>query len=556
MTNKKHSVLVIEDNEINREILNEILCEDYNLYFAENGKIGLDLMRQKQNELDIVLLDLQMPVMTGYEVLEAVRDDSQLQRIPIIVITANEGSDEEERCLKLHAADFLRKPYVPTMVRLRVEGLIRLRECVSQVSELETDLKTGAYTYNAFMFYASQKLNQNPEVDYTLAMTDIIGFKALVESYGDRAFDTLKKQVDHTKKALNNDVIIGYFSFDHLLFFFPTPKLGLSQEQKQEHLDNLFCRMSKDLKVTVKAGFCEHIDPARSLQSYFDVLLLALDKALKHYNHYCTFVGSQQLDQIQRARRIEQEMEEAIKNGQMQVYYQPKHDAKSQKLIGAEALLRWIHPELGFISPAEFIPIFEQNGFVDRADAFVWEQTCKYQRGWIDKGLSVVPISVNASRQDFDMSDIEARTINLVHKYNLSPSLMHVEVTESFFADLSAEAIQRMKNIRENGIKVELDDFGTGYSSLHSLAELPIDIVKFDMSFVRRLREPREQVVMKGCVDLIKRLEMETVAEGVEDADIRDMIADIGIDAIQGYYYSKPLPADQFEEYLKKSTNG
>lgn len=552
MVYKKHTVLVIEDNEINRELLNEILSEEYNLYFAENGQVGLDLLREHRSTIDIVLLDLEMPVMNGYEVMEIVSKDPQLQSIPIVVITANEDAEEEVRCLKLHATEFLHKPYVPSIVHLRVEGLLRLRDCISQVSELEIDQKTGAYTYNAFLYHATKMLQEHPDVDYTLALTDVIGFKALQDSYGERSFEVLRKEVGLLKEHMGNEGVVGYYSFDHVLFLFPTQTHDESEEQKLALFDSYMSRMSKALKVTVKAGFCEHIEPARPLPSYLDVLRLALDKALKHYNHYADFVGTQQLDQIQRAKRIEQEMEKSIKIGQMQVYYQPKHDAKTQKLIGAEALLRWIHPEMGFISPAEFIPIFEQNGFVEKADAFVWEQTCKYQREWIDKGLPVVPISVNASRQDFDSPEILNHSIDVMKKYNLDPSLMHVEVTESFFADLSSDAIARMGIIRDNGINVELDDFGTGYSSLHSLAELPIDVVKFDMSFVRRLHEPREQLVMQGCVDLIKRLQMKTIAEGVEDANIRQMIADFGIDAIQGYYYSKPLPAKQFEEYLTK----
>ncbi len=552
MINKQHTVLIVEDNEINREILGEILSDDYNLYFAENGQVGLDLLREHQSEIDIVLLDLEMPVMNGYEVLAEVYKDPQLQSIPIVVITANENVDEEERCLMLHATEFLHKPYVPSIVRLRIEVLLRLRDCISQVSELEIDKKTGAYTYNAFLYHASQRLQENPEVDYTLSLTDVIGFKALQDSYGERSFDVLRREVEYARELMGDEVIVGYYSFDHLLFLFPTKTNGMSEEEKQAYLDNYMRQISKELKVNIKAGCCEHIDPTHPLPSYLDVLRLALDKALKHYSHYVDFVGTQQLDQIQRAKRIEQEMEMAIKIGQMQVYYQPKHDAKTQKLIGAEALLRWIHPEMGFISPAEFIPIFEQNGFVEKADAFVWEQTCKYQREWIDKGLPVVPISVNASRQDFDKPEILNHSIDVLQKYNLSPSLMHVEVTESFFSDLSAEAIARMGVIRKSGIHVELDDFGTGYSSLHSLAELPIDVVKFDMSFVRRLHEPREQLVMQGCVDLIKRLKLLSIAEGVEDANTSQMIADFGIDAIQGYYYSKPLPAKQFEEYLTK----
>lgn len=551
MVRNLHTVLVIEDNDLNREIMGEILSNSYNLLFADNGKAGMQLLREHVAEIDVVLLDLQMPVMDGFEVLKAVSADEQLRHVPVIVTTSNDGADVEERCLALHAADFLKKPYNPRIVLLRIENLIRLRDYSQALTEMEFDKQTGAYTFNAFMHYASATLKQNPDVSYSLAISDIIGFKALLTTYGNKAYDLLKKEVKRISDYLPGHVLVGTYSFDHMLFLWPT----LPAEEGKEGVaryEGYLSELSKELNVTVKVAICEQMDASRSLQSHLDLVRAALSQLQGTYNQFCTLVGAEQIDQMQRQRRIVAEMENAIRTHQMQVYYQPKHDAKTGALVGAEALLRWIHPEMGFISPGEFIPIFEHNGFVTEADYFVWCETCRYLRQWQEKGLKVVPVSVNCSRQDFEIARLEEMAKAPLMENHIAPELLHLEVTESFFADLSKSAIQRLEHLREAGIRIELDDFGTGYSSLHSLAELPIDVVKFDMSFVRKLNDSREQTVMKGCVELVKRLQLDSVAEGVEEDWTRQLLSDMGIDAIQGYFYSKPLPASEFEEYLGK----
>jgi len=549
---KKHSVLIIEDNELNQEILTDILGNEYNLFTAENGQIGLSMLREHAAEVDVVLLDIQMPVMNGYEVLEEARKDEQIRHIPIIVTTGNDTMEEEERCLMLQAADFVKKPYNPLIVRLRIESLIRMRDYASTLGKVERDKQTGVYTRNAFMHYAQKKINRQPEIDYTLSMTDIRGFKRLVDHYGSSAYEILRKEIGIMRSLYGNNIIIGSYNIDQLIFLHPTDQQEYSDDEKEKYYEINMLRLSEELNVTIKAGVYEHLDTSIELTEHVTHVYAALNEAKKIYNQHSRIVRKDLLDKLQRNARIEELMEEALNSGQLQVYYQPKHDATTEKLVGAEALLRWISPELGFVSPGEFIPVFEQNGFVFEADAFVWRETCRNQRLWMDKGLKVVPISVNASRKDFAQEDLDARIVSPVHDNHLSADLMHIEVTESLFSNLSDSAIELLQHFRSRGIQVELDDFGTGYSSLNSLSELPIDIVKFDMSFVRKLNDPRKQVVMKRCVDMLKDLNLHSVAEGVEDAETRLKIANMGIDAIQGYYYSKPLPADQFEEYLAR----
>lgn len=551
---KKNTVLIIEDNEINCEILQEILQDDYYLYTASNGKEGMELLQEHKSEIDLVLLDIQMPIMNGYEVLDAVSKDKELSQIPVVVTTGNDDLEEEERCLNLKATEFIKKPYNPKVVRLRVEGLIRLRNCALTLSDVEIDKTTGVYTRNAFYHYAQKKLDENPDKDFTIVMTDVRGFRRLREKYGVSAFNILRKQVDVFRHISNNEVVAGTYSPDQLIFLLPITN-PMGNEEKKLWYENMALNVSKEEGVVINAGISERLDTSVELDKHIQNVYAALLEVKKKYNHFTKVVGMDVLEKMQLEKRIEELMEDALKNCEMLVYYQPKHDAKTSELVGAEALVRWNSPELGFVSPGVFIPIFEKNGFVSEVDAFVWRETCKNQRQWIDKGLKVVPISVNASRQDFEQDNIRKRILDPVEEFNIPEDLLHLEITESLFSDLSDMALEDLSMFRCSGIKIELDDFGSGYSSLNSLSELPIDTVKFDIGFVRRLTDPRSEAVMHGSAEIVKALNLKSIAEGVEDEVTRQKVADMGIDTIQGFLYSKPLPVDEFEEYLKASVH-
>lgn len=248
---------------------------------------------------------------------------------------------------------------------------------------------------------------------------------------------------------------------------------------------------------------------------------------------------------------IEETMHTALKEEQFQVYYQPKHDTQTGKLIGAEALIRWIHPELGFMSPGAFIPVFERTGFIAEADAYVWGKTCQNLRRWMDKGIPVVPISLNSSRIEFSDDQLYlSRRIEMTRQCNVPAQLMHIEVTESMFGKDMNEVQQILEECRDYGFMIELDDFGIGYSTLQTLGELPLDVVKLDMSFVQQIDDPKKQRIMTGCVNLLKNMKFRIVAEGVETEHQYQRVKELEIDAVQGYYYSRPLPAQEFEEYL------
>lgn len=254
-----------------------------------------------------------------------------------------------------------------------------------------------------------------------------------------------------------------------------------------------------------------------------------------------------------RERQILDEMENALTSHQFEVYYQPKYDIYSDTVSGAEALIRWNHPEMGFLSPGEFIPIFERNGFITRLDFYVWEEVCRAISEWKKQGWKVVPVSVNISRMDFGISDLAERITMLAEKYQIERELLHLEITESVYTDEPQYIIQTVKVLRDNGFKIEMDDFGSGYSSLNMLSKLSIDVLKLDMKFIQKSEENQKNI-LGFVISLAKWMNLATVAEGVETQEQVERLKSFGCDYVQGYFFAKPMPGEEFENYLIKGT--
>ncbi|WP_455717695.1 EAL domain-containing protein, partial [Anaerosporobacter sp.] len=233
------------------------------------------------------------------------------------------------------------------------------------------------------------------------------------------------------------------------------------------------------------------------------------------------------------------------------VYYQPKFDLSTECVIGAEALVRWKHPQYGFLSPAEFIPIFEKNGFISELDYYVWDCVCQKLDSWIETGHQLMPISVNVSRVDLYNPKLPELLFGLIMKYNIPIQYLHLEITESAYTDNAKRMIDIVNQIRQIGFVIEMDDFGTGYSSLNMLSDLPIEILKLDMSFLKNnVGRSSGRSVIQFVINLAKWLGLFVVAEGVETQEQAIFLKNMGCDYAQGYYYSKPIEDADFEKLL------
>lgn len=543
------SILVVEDNELNREMLCAMLEDRYHVFQAENGKEGLVVLQEHYRNISIIVLDVQMPVMNGYEFLKAVRDDDLLKEIPVIVATGSNDIEEEERCLELGASDFVVKPYKRNIVLKRISNIIRLKESASTLREVEYDDLTGIYTRQAFFHHAQKVLHENPDVDFTLAISDIRDFALVKERYGTQiANELLLQNVALLRKAQVENYIFGRYDDNQFVVLAPTSERY--KEVRKKNKGTLTLPLPEEGVAVLKFGVKRNIRHDIPVREHCRHALMALDTVKHVYGvNYAWFDDNMQ-KYYNRRIAIERSMVNALKREEFQIYYQPKHDARTGRIVGAEALVRWTHPEFGFLSPAEFIPVFEQTGFISEVDFYAWKRTCLNQRKWQERGLHIVPISVNCSRSELLQSDFLRKWFKPIKDNMITPQSMHLEVTESLFSEQLDRLAKVLRECQKRGVKIELDDFGTGYSSLSMFQLLPLDIVKFDMAFVRGLDNPRQAQVMAACVRLVHSLGMEVTAEGVETSEQLYKVRRMGIDTVQGYYYSHPLPKEEFEKFL------
>lgn len=251
--------------------------------------------------------------------------------------------------------------------------------------------------------------------------------------------------------------------------------------------------------------------------------------------------------------KVQENQKDAIEKEEFHVYYQPKYDPRTNELMGAEALVRWINDEMGFVPPGKFIPIFESNGFITEIDHYMLSHVAKDQKQWLDEGRACIPVSVNISRAHFAETDLAEQIRDIIDSAGTPHELIEIELTESAFFDDKKLMLSTITKLKEYGFLVSMDDFGSGYSSLNSLKDMPLDILKLDAGFFREENNlHRSEIVVSEAIQLAKKLNMKTVAEGIDEKEQVDFLAAEGCDMIQGYYYAKPAPKAEFEVRLVK----
>jgi len=415
----------------------------------------------------------------------------------------------------------------------------------------EVDDLTGLLTRQAFFKKAEEMLNDSPDEQFDIIISDIVDFKKINETYGAKiADDILKWEGNYLASMRMDGMLAGRYGGDQMAIF--GTHGAIIKLTSDTYRDNFYKNKSENglPDIIVKFGIYLDIPHEQSLIASCDKAHMALNSIKRHYDKDYAIYDDKIKNQIDKKRIIEDSMHESLNNGDFKVFYQPKHDAKTGKMVGAEALMRWIHPKYGFMSPADFIPQFEQNGFIVENDKYVWKRTCENLRRWEARGIDTVPISINISKMSMANISIEDDLQWHVVRNGLNPSKLHIEITETLMADDVDALIKKLNAIRDAGFEIELDDFGAGYSSINILSTLPIDVVKLDMSFMKQFGDSKRSKVLVACVNLAKELGFKTVSEGVELKEQRDVLDNLGVDAIQGYYYSKPLPEEEFEKYM------
>ncbi len=544
-SSRKIKVLIIDSNVEKDALLESIISSKYEVVKAlpENA---YSLISDREQNISTAIIYIEHAL----SILEELRSNVNTQNFPVLISTDIDNSELEDRLLDLNAIDFLKVPYNRRRVLNRLKTTIKIFDANRIIDELERDELTGLLTRKAFIRKAEQFITNNFEKNFCIIAFDFDNFKSSNSLYGVEKCNEFLSFSAHEMKKIIPEGICGRYGGDQFILFF-------------EYLERIdierLKRVSKSIldkapipHQIVKMGIYAPIDKELPMVICCDRAFISLSGIKGKYGKDIAFFEANLQNQLLNEQRIIETMERALEESQFQVFYQPKHETISGNIAGAEALVRWNHPEYGFMAPSQFIPLFERNGFITKLDQFVLEQVCKDIKRWEQDGLPLVPISVNVSRRDFMEPGCIEKQYQVIDEYKVDHSLLHMEVTESLYSENTDFIIAQVQKTQQLGFLIEMDDFGAGYSSLGLLSSFPLNILKLDISFVRNIIA--NEIVIENIIKMAHRMGLLTIAEGAESIEQFKILKSLGCDYIQGFYFSKPLPVHEFEAYLKKSS--
>ena len=551
--NKKLMVLVVDDELINREILGQILSEEYHVIFAEDGKKGLAAIRDHRNDLALILLDLVMPGIHGLDLLKLIKSNKEMKHIPVIVLTSDHKS--EVPSLQLGASDFIPKPYpLPEIIMARVKRTIELEEDRKLIQSTEKDSLTGLYNREYFFRYAEQFDLRNKEIPMDAILVNINHFHNINERYGKEYGNTVLRHLADLIRVLlrkSGGFACRLEADTFLIYCRHGEHYKEMMEQAASDFDDNAAESGN--RFHLRMGVYPDVDKSIDIERRFDRAKMAADTGRNKYGQTISYYDNKLHNEKLYEEQLLDDFRSALEQRQFQVYYQPKFDVRKDEpvLASAEALVRWKHPRLGMIDPGLFIPLLEDNGLVQKLDHYVWQEAAAQIRRWKDTLGVTVPVSVNVSR--VDMYDPELISIfkKIIEENRLTTAEYLLEITESAYTDNSIQIINIVKQLRKLGFRIEMDDFGTGYSSLNMLSMLPIDALKLDMKFIRTaFSERKDTRMIELIIDIAEYLKVPVIAEGVETEEQLTTLKALGCDIVQGYYFSRPVPAEEFETFI------
>lgn len=544
----KRKILIVEDNEMNLKMLDALLADKYEVLTAKNGRIGLNILEEKYKELSLVLLDVHMPVLNGFEFLKRMREDALLSSVPIMVITANGGIDVELNCLDLGAADFITKPYHSDIIIRRIRNVIRLKESSLTLEAVERDELTGLYTEQAFSHYVKQIMSFKPNKKMQLIVAKVKDFKLVNSIYGaEKADEFLRYLAFAYSKRLKDGLIARKANTSFVCLLYGDKELD---HQKMADTINEISENAPIKGVKVKYGIYEDIDKNLPISTCYDYVSLAIETIMESYDHDIAFYTEEIAKKRIHEQMIENCFEEALNDEEFLVYYQPKIDLSTEKVIGAEALVRWKKSDGTMVPPGEFIPVYEKNGQIEKLDEYVFRKVCQLQRREMDEWKKLINISVNLSRSSILHDGIAECYIKIAKDNKIPFSCVPLEITES--AAIYGKRIHSTTEQLVNaGFKLHMDDFGSGYSSMLCLNQIPFSALKIDKSLIDHVCEEKGKTLVEQVIMLSKLLNMKVIAEGVETEEQIIELRKMNCDEIQGFYYAKPMPEKEFTEYVK-----
>lgn len=435
------------------------------------------------------------------------------------------------------------------MLALLAAALIaEARTFREETYEASHDSLTGLYNRESFFKKAEEIIRKNPNKERYMVCTNIKNFKLANDLFGEELGDRiLVDQAGFLTQIQHDGCIHGRIGGDK--FAMLIAKEDFDPEQIAEHMSKLqYLINDSNYKLHISVGVYEIEDAKESAQVMCDKANMAIESLHGDYGHAVVYYDGNMLDKLVHEKNILSELDQALESGQFQMYLQPQV-ANSGELTGAEAIVRWHHPSRGVLMPADFIHIIEKRGYIFKLDQCMWEQAARKLSDWKRRGIDNLSISVNVSPKDFYYVDLYKAFTSLVEKYDIEPEKLNIEITETVFMNDVDAHLSVINKLKEYGFHIEIDDFGSGYSSLNMLKDIEADILKIDMAFLEETDTPeRSRIIIKSVITMAKELGMAVITEGVRSKEHVEFLTQMGCDIFQGYYYSKPIAVEEFEE--------
>ena len=522
-------------------------CERYRLTNLSTG-VGMDYcfaIRKGQTELFSILtktVELVPDSAINSALTYYITEDSKLSFTDVIV----------DNLSTVMSIVFV---VVLVILFLLIQNMRAVRKAKKLISATETDEMTGLYNRGFFFQYVSRMFREHPDTAMDAIVVDIEQFHSINalngRDFGDQVLRALGGEIHAVSKEIGG--IAGRFEADrfdiycrHLEDYAPI------FERLQKKLDELAPNANIQLRMGVMA-WQGKTEPVQQ----FDMASTACSMARGHYKEHLIVFNEKIRQREIYEQRLVNDLKRALNGYEFEVYYQPKYDIQVNppKLVSAEALVRWRHPELGMIAPDEFIPLFERNGKISEVDKYVWGEAARQVMRWREQYGVTIPVSVNLSRVDVFDPTLEQTLDKILILNGLNHSDLKLEVTESAYTENAEQVIQVVEGLRRKGYMVEMDDFGTGYSSLNMLSAMPIDVLKMDKAFIQNIEhDEKDAQLVSLIINIAKSLKIPVVAEGVETETQMQLLKKLGCAIVQGYYFSRPLHAADFENLFIRNT--
>lgn len=566
---KNSRILMIDDEPINMEVLQiHLQAEGYKNFLSTSDSANAFQM-VRDIKPDIIMLDLMMPEVDGFTILQMIRSDPDIMQTPVIVLTSSNDAETKLRALRLGANDFLAKPVDSSELALRLRNTLAAQAYHLQMSYFDslTGLPNRKFL-NTLINKATTALAVKNQMA-ALLLIDLSRFKNINDSLGREAGDKLLQS--YSKRIVSafaaeerpslqlESALYSNFAFrlSGVKFVVFLPSLKRAEDCLDmvrvflQSMNQPLALNNENYYLSSCVGIAMFPYDGTGEQALLTHAETAMRQARKRSDNTYAFYAQDMDEKAQELLEIENGLKQALDNGEFFLVYQPKISVRTKRIIGAEALIRWKHPRYGLISPDHFISLAEDNGQIISIGNWVLDTACLQAALWRQQYGFDFKIAVNVSMKQLNEADFVATVSKTLATHNLTPSALTIELTENMIMENAEDNVAKLEALKFLGISMSIDDFGTGYSSLSYLERFPLDELKVDQSFLRKIKSPLDKVpIVKAICKLAHELNLSIVAEGIETHHQLAHIAALKVQTYQGYFCSGPVMVPEFEELL------